>query len=166
VTRALVLLLAAATPVLPLRFPAAPGWYVGNGHVFRCPATTPPCTESWSWTGTVGWRDPAVAQNWPERTTSALGRNGVMVAVTLIHDDPNHHERLASWPPRVTSAAVHGGYRSTGIVGIPERIGVFRLFARLGPHSETYVVVYFGRPHPTAAQLSAANARLASAATK
>jgi hypothetical protein len=59
---------------------------------------------------------------------------------------------------------VRAGFRSTGIVGIPERVGVYKLLARLGPHTETFVSVYFGRRHPTAGQLRAANDRLASAA--
>lgn len=86
-----------------------------------------------------------------------------MIDAFLIHDNPDPHKRRIKWPPRIGAADIHAGYRATGIVGIPQRIGVYQVIARLGAHWETLVSVYFGRPRPTATQLRAANARLASA---
>jgi hypothetical protein len=85
-----------------------------------------------------------------------------VVAAFLIHtNDLDPSERRIAWPPRLRADEVHAGSRATGIVGLAPRIGVYQLFARLGPHTETFVSVYFGRPHPTSLQLRAANERLA-----
>jgi len=47
----------------------------------------------------------------------------------------------------------------SGIEGVSSRYGVFQLFARFGK-VDAYVWAFFGRAHPTAAQLAAANAEL------
>ena len=58
------------------------------------------------------------------------------------------------WPPTIRSRDVGG------LEGVPPRNGLYQRFARYG-RVEAYVFAFFGRAHPTASQLAAANAELA-----
>ena len=151
----LATLTVAATGVLaPAQFAPAPGWYVGTGKARACTAVSPDrCSESWSWTATVRWRDCRNCA--PHKTLAALPRNGVVITVTRVREQPVVAKRRISWPPRIAAGDV-----TPGMEGIPSRYGVYQLFARVSSREELMVWAFFGRNRPTTTQLAAANARL------
>jgi len=154
--RVLAATLLATAAVSPLRFPSADGWHAGSTRSQPCPGVPASrCTEAWSWTGTVRWRD--CARCLPHRTLAALPPDGVLVSATVAKERPVVAARRIAWPPRIRVGAVGG------LEGVPRRIGVYQLFARVDAAREVSLLVFFGRSRPTAAQLARANARLASA---
>lgn len=148
------LTVAATSALAPAQFAPAPGWHLGTGKARACSQVTPErCTETWSWTSTVRWRDCRNCA--PHKTLAVLPRNGVVVTVTRVRERPTVAERRISWPPRISAREV-----TAGMEGIPNRYGVYQLFAGVGNGDEVMVWAYFGRSRPTAAQLALANARL------
>ena len=148
-------LTVAATSVLaPAQFAPAKGWHVGTGKARACVgASVERCTETWSWTSTVRWRDCRNCA--PHKTLAVLPRDGVVITVTRVRKRPIVAKRQVSWPPRIAARGI-----TAGMEGIPRRYGVYQLFARVANHGEVMVWAYFGRSRPTTAQLAAANDRL------
>ena len=84
----------------------------------------------------------------------ALPTDGIVLQITTAAERPLAAKRVRSWPPRIRANEVQ-----TGFEGVPSRYGVYQSFARYGK-IEAYVWAFFGRSHPTAAQLAAANREL------
>jgi hypothetical protein len=156
--RALLVAIVAATGaggLAPVRFAPRPGWQVGAGTVHACPGVSPArCRQVSSWASTVRWRDCAGCL--PHRTLAALPAKGIAIQVSLALERPAVAKQALAWPPRVELADIGG------LEGVPDRIGVYQRFARVG-RFEAYVFVFFGRSRPTAAQLAASNAELRAA---
>jgi hypothetical protein len=148
-------LTVAATSVLaPAQFAPAQGWHVGTGKARACVGVSAErCTETWSWTSTVRWRDCRHCA--PHKTLAVLQRDGVVITVTRVRERPIVAKRQISWPPRIAARDV-----TAGVEGIPGRYGVYQLFARVANRGEVMVWASFLRSRPTTAQLVAANARL------
>jgi hypothetical protein len=152
--RGLAVLLATAA-LAPLQFPRADGWHAGTTGSRACPGVPASrCVQAWSWTGTVRWRDCAGCL--PHRTLAVLPRDGVLVSATVARERPPVAARRIAWPPRIPAREIGG------LEGVPARIGVYQLFARVDASREVGLLVFFGRARPTAAQLARANGRLAS----
>lgn len=94
------------------------------------------------------WRD--CADCLPHRTLAALPPDGIAIEVLLASERPPVAKQALIWPPRVSAAEVGG------LEGVPNRIGVYQRFARVG-RFEAYVFAFFGRSRPTARQLAVAN---------
>ncbi|HEY3921760.1 MAG TPA: hypothetical protein VGL76_06560 [Gaiellaceae bacterium] len=135
-------------------FAAAAGWHVGAGPVHACPGVPASrCVQVASWAATVRWRD--CGECLPQKTIDALQPDGVAIEVVLSVEHPPVAHRTIAWPPHITSATL------SGIEGIPNKIGVYQVFARVGGGKEAYVWAFFGRGKPTHAQIAKANAELA-----
>ena len=144
---------AATSALTPIQFAAKPGWFVGVGNAHACPGVSATkCTRVTSWASTVRWRD--CVDCLPHNTVDALPAGGVAIQVSLIRENPVAAKETLVWPPRVRAADLVSPFE-----GLPSRIGVYRKYARAGSY-EVYVLVLFGRSHPTAAQLALANAEL------
>lgn len=149
--------LAATNALAPAQFTPTPGWHSGTGKARACVGVSAErCTESWAWTSTVGWRDCRSCV--PRKTLSVLSRDGVAVTITRVRERPVVARRQIAWPPRIAAREV-----TAGIEGIPNRYGVYQLFARLTNREAVMVWAYFGRSRPTTEQLAAANGRLRAA---
>ena len=135
-------------------FDASLGWHVGATAARPCigvPASR--CSEARSWASTVPFEDcPGCL---PHRTLAKLPPGGVVIQVARTVESPLVAKRALVWPPTVRSDQV------AGLEGLPARIGVYQRFARVGT-TELTMFVFFGRAHPTAAQLEAANDELRS----
>ncbi len=143
--------------IAPVQFAATPGWHTGTAKARACPGVSASrCTEAWSWASTVRWRDCRACL--PHKTLSTLPRNGIIISVSRVREHPVVAKRLIDWPARIRAQEV-----TAGMEGVPSRYGVYQLFARLRGADEVLVWAYFGRSHPTKAQLAAANTQLRSA---
>ena len=135
-----------------VQFDANPGWHIGATAAKACvgvPASR--CSQAISWASTAPLKDCAGCL--PQKTMATLPANGIVIKVTRTVEKPLVATKTLAWPPTVVARQV------SGLEGVPARIGVYQRFARVG-NSEVMVFVYFGRAHPTAAQLKAANAEL------
>ncbi len=139
-----------------MQFSRADGWHRGAGQTQACQGVTAArCTYRWIWTATAPWKYCANCA--PHRTVKALPRNGVVISALIVTERPMAAKRLVAWPARIRAKDVFAGFE-----GLPGRIGVYQLFARIGSGREIILMVYFGQGRPTAGQISKANARLAS----
>ena len=84
-----------------------------------------------------------------------MPRDGIILQVTISSGTRLVGRRAGAWPPVIRPGNL------SGIEGVSSRYGVFQLFARYG-RRDVYVWAFFGRAHPTAAQLASANAELRS----
>ena len=66
-----------------------------------------------------------------------------MIQVTRTVESPLVAKRALMWPPTVRSNQV------ASLEGVPQRIGVYQRFARVGT-TEITMFVFFGRAHPSA----------------
>ena len=78
-----------------------------------------------------------------------------MIQVARTVESPLVAKWALVWPATVRPDQV------AGLEGPPARIGVYQRFARVG-NTELTMFVFFGRAHPSAAQLKAANDELRS----
>jgi len=142
------------TPLFAAVFAALAGWHVGAGQVHACPGVPASrCTTVAAFASTAPLRD--CAECVPHRTISTLPPNGIVLQVLLSREQPAPAKPSLAWPPHITPASL------TGIEGVSNRYGVYQLFARVGDGEEAYVWAFFGRAHPTRAQIDEANAELA-----
>jgi hypothetical protein len=152
----LAILAAASLSTTPAEFAPANGWYVGAGTLQTCPGVPAArCSQRWFWTATVPWKDCPFCL--PHRTVGTLPRNGIAISASIVIERPIAAKREVAWPPRIRATDVGARFE-----GLPRRIGVYQLFARVGKGREIYLVVFFGRADPTPRQIGKANARLAS----
>lgn len=148
---------ATQIALAPVQFAAAPGWHTGATKARACPGVSASrCTQAWSWASTVRWEDCRGCL--PHETLSTLPRSGIIIAVSRVRERPVVAKRQIEWPVRIRAQEV-----TAGMEGVPSRYGVYQLFARLRGGNEVLVWAYFGRSHPTKAQLAAANTQLRSA---
>jgi hypothetical protein len=106
-----------------------------------------------SWATTVRWRDC-----WdcipPHRTLAALPPDGVVIALLVGREPQRPRRRVLHWPPRIRPAAI-----VAPIEGVPARFGTFEAFGALNGFDAS-LWVFFGRRHPTRAQLARAQTEL------
>jgi hypothetical protein len=142
----------AALLLVPAVFAPRAGWHVGNGPVHACPGvSTASCVQAGSWAATIPWR--GCGECLPHAVISALPPDGIALQVDVAVEHPLVAGRAPVWPPTIRAHDI-GGFE-----GVPARVGVYQRFARFG-RVEAYVWAFFGRSHPTAGQLAAANAEL------
>ena len=145
-----VFLVALALPAL---FAPRPGWHTGHGAVHSCPGVAASrCVQATSWAATVPWRGCGACL--PHDTIAALPQGGVALQVTVAVERPARARRAVRWPPTIRARDIGAGFE-----GVSRRYGVYQLFARSGA-SEVYVWAFFGRAHPSARRVAAANAEL------
>ena len=99
----------------------------------------------------------AVARLWRVSAPSddrIAAAQGIALQVTAAIEHPPVAPRASSWPPTIRAGDV-----TAGLEGISARYGVYQRLARFGK-TEAYVWAFFGRAHPTRAQLAEANAEL------
>jgi hypothetical protein len=143
----------AALALLPVTFAPHAGWHPGHGREHACVGVSAArCVQASTWTATVPWR--GCGECLPHRTIEALPPDGIALQVTAAIEHPPVAPRAPSWPPRIRARDVVGGFE-----GVSSRYGVYQSLARFG-RTEAYVWAFFGRAHPTHAQLAAANAEL------
>lgn len=148
---------AAPATLGPARFKAGGGWHVGAGRVTPCPGVPETrCAQVGSWAATARWRDCATCAP-PHKTLAALTPNGIAIELLISREPDAPPEKALAWPPRLKARDVTGPAE-----GVPRRIGVASRAGRLGAYRGA-LWVYFGRRHPTAAQLARANSELRSA---
>jgi hypothetical protein len=146
---------AAAVALAPIRFPPRPGWRAGSTAVHACPGVAPQrCRFAPSWAATVPHLD--CANCLPHRTVERLPPDGIVIHVSIGLEQPRRLQGLP-WPPKIDPAAIAAPFE-----GLPGRIGVFQASNRAGPF-DVGVMIFFGRPHPTRAQVARAQAELSAA---
>jgi hypothetical protein len=139
----------------PAHFRSGYGWHVGANRVHACPGVPRSrCEQVTSWAATVRFRDCGDCIP-PNKTLAVLPRAGISIQL-LLGSPPSKGPALA-WPPRIRSREVVGP-----IEGGPPRIGSVQKFGRRRGFN-VYLYVFFGRRHPTPAQLARASAEFASA---
>jgi hypothetical protein len=147
-------ILALLLVVAPPHFGARPGWHVGSTRAQACVGVSRSrCVQAEAWASTVRYRDCANCTP-PHKTLAALPPAGIVIQVTNARERP-HYGRLGSWPPRLRASQVVGPFE-----GEPARFGVIQLLRRTRDEVEHSLFVWFGRAHPTRAQLARANAEL------
>lgn len=151
--RLLIVTLLSTGAVAPLNFAPASGWHTGRTKAQPCSVSVSKarCVQASSWSSTLAWKGDAMA------TARALPSDGIVLSAIVSIEHPVRATRSVVWPAKITANQVGG------LEGVPSRIGTYQLFARLADRREIYLTVFFGRAHPTKAQLARANARLASA---
>jgi hypothetical protein len=143
----------ALVALLPLGFAPHGGWHAGQGPVHACVGVSAArCVQRESWASTIRWR--GCSECLPHETIAALPPDGIALQVGFSIEHPPVGERTASWPPAIRPRDVGGGFE-----GVSSRYGVFQLAARFSA-VDGYVWAFFGRAHPTPAQLARANAEL------
>jgi hypothetical protein len=147
-------------PLVAVIFAAVGGWHVGAGPVHRCAGTSVQrCAQVVSFASTVRWRD--CPECLPHKTIAALPRNGIALQLRVAVEHPPFAKRTIHWP-----LAIHASDVSTGFEGISNRYGVYQSAAfRIG-RKEVSVWAFFGRAHPTRAQLARANAEIATTSVR
>jgi len=141
------------TLLLPAVFAPRAGWHTGHGHVHACPGVPASrCVHVTSWAATIPWRGCRYCI--PHQVIERLPGDGVVLQVTVSVEHPIATGRALSWPPTIHPREVAGGFE-----GIPGRYGVYQTSARFDG-VEADVWAFFGRRHPTRAQLARANAEL------
>lgn len=145
--------LLAIVLLAPTLFSSHNGWHTGHGRVHACPGVSRPrCIEVESWAATIRWR--GCGECLPHQTIAQLSRDGVALQIEVSVEHPlRTHAEIVS-PPTITAGQVAAGFE-----GLPRTRGVYQRFGNLG-RKEVYVWAFFGRSHPTSAQLAAANAEL------
>lgn len=134
-----------------------PGWHTGATRPHPCSGVSAAsCAQAESWAATVRWRDCADCVP-PHRTLAVVPADGVAIHVTVGVERPARLARAVAWPPTVRAADVHAP-----LEGAPTRIGAWELSGHVGA-VDVFVNVFFGRPHPSRAQLASAKAELARA---
>ena len=142
-----------AMRLLPALFVPHPGWHAGHDLGHACPGVSANrCVRAASWAATIPWR--GCGECLPHRMIEALPRGGTILQVDVAVEHPLVARHALAWPPTIRPRDVSAGFE-----GIPRHYGVYQLFARFG-RLEAYVWAFFGRAHPTPAQLAAANAEL------
>jgi len=142
--------------LVPVTFPARPGWYTGRAPAHACPGVSVRrCVQAESWASTTPFRDCAGC--FPHRTLARLPRDGVVIQLTLAVEHPTVLRRALRRPLTIRASEVSGPFE-----GAPARIGVFQTSGRIGRY-ELLAIVFFGRLRPTTRQLAAANAELRAA---
>lgn len=91
----------------------------------------------------------------PHKTLRTLPRDGIIISVARVRERPVVAKRQIEWPVRIRPQEI-----TAGMEGVPRRYGVYQLFARLRGGDTVLLWAYFGRSHPTKAQLAAANTQL------
>jgi hypothetical protein len=89
----------------------------------------------------------------PHKTLSALPPDGIILQISISLEHPSAGRNLENWPPTILRSNL------SGIEGVPSRYGVFQRAGRYAGRS-LYVWAFFGRAHPTTAQLTKANVEL------
>jgi hypothetical protein len=137
-----------------IRFDPHPGWHVGAVAARSCPGVSlSRCRQAFSWASTAPIKDCVGCL--PHRTLARLPSDGIVIQVNRVVENPLVAKQRLAWPPTVRSSQIGG------LEGVPARIGVYQLVARLG-RTEVMVFVFFGRARPSASQLRAANGALRS----
>lgn len=145
-------LIRAVLALLPAVFAPHAGWHVGHGPVHACPGVSPArCVQAGGWAATIPWR--GCGECIPHDAIDALPPSGVVLQVDAAVEHPFVARRAPACPPTIHAHDIGS------LEGVPSRYGVYQLFARFG-HVEANVWAFFGRAHPTQAQLAAANAEL------
>ncbi len=149
--------LLGAAALAPAHFAARPGWHTGAAKPTACPGVSASrCSQATSWASTIRWRGCTACL--PHKTIEALPPDGIALQISLATEERRPHWlKPAAWPARIRATDV-----VSGLEGVSARFGVFQHYQRVGRYEVT-VWAFFGRPHPTAAQLRAANAELAAA---
>jgi len=143
----------AAFSLLPALFAPQAGWHTGHGGGHACPGVSASRgVQAASWAATLPWR--GCGECLPHQMIAALPRDGIILQVTGAVERPLVARRTPSWPATIRAQDVSAGFES-----VSHRYGVYQLFARFG-RVEAYVWAFFGRAHPTAAQLAATNPTL------
>jgi hypothetical protein len=144
-----------AAALAPIRFEQRRGWRSGAGVVRACPGVPAiRCREVRSWAATVRLRDCLWCL--PHRTFAHMPAGGIVIQLSVALEHPPVASRRTGWPLRVDRGRVGG------LEGVPARIGVYQIFARVDERG-VYAFVFFGRSRPSAPQLAAANAELRAA---
>jgi hypothetical protein len=144
-----------ALALMPVVFAPQPGWHTGHTRVHPCPGVSADrCVQATSWAATIPWR--GCADCLPHAMIAALPPDGIILQVSVSAERPLAGRHAGAWPPTIRAGNL------SGIEGVSGRYGVFQLFARYGQRDD-YVWAFFGRAHPTRAQLAAANAELRAA---
>ena len=131
-------MIALALLLLAPHFPGGPGWHTG-------------AAGRHAWAATVPLRD--CANCIPHRTLAALPPGGIVIQLTVA-TEPRLHGPAVRWPTRLAARDVSAGFE-----GVPPRYGVVQQLTHTG-RIEHLLWVWFGRAHPSRAQLAAANAQL------
>ena len=138
--------------LLPAVFAPHTGWHTGHTAVRACPGVSATrCVQAASWASTTRRHDCDACI--PHRTLRALPPDGIILQVLVSAERPLSGRAFGAWPPTIR------GSNLRGIEGIPSHYGVFQRAGRYRAEG-VYVWAFFGRAHPTVAQLDAANAEL------
>ena len=92
--------------------------------------------------------------NFPSKTINGLGKNGIVIVVTLYP-----HESSSSFPPRMLPLQLSDATLSQGFEGISPRIANDRLLANVG-NWDIDAMAFFGTAYPNDAQIATAQAEL------
>jgi hypothetical protein len=131
------------------------GWHVGEIGVRACvgvPKRT--CSQAVGWASTNPWHDCADCIP-PHRTLASFRPGDIAIQMSLVREA--YRERPLRWPPRIRRDDVAGPFE-----GGPDTMGVVQRSGRLHGLNVSFFV-FFGRLHPTAAQLARAQAELRTA---
>jgi len=142
--------------VTPPRFSTAGGWHVGSTPTHSCDVVPRGrCVMASAWASTVPYRDcPNCVP--PHRTLATLPPDGIVIQLTDARERPAYGSR-GSWPTQIrASEVISGPFEGVARTNLSYAQRVVR-----GPHNvEHFLFVWFGRRHPTARQLTRANAEL------
>jgi hypothetical protein len=137
--------------VEPATFGPVDGWHTGTSGSTDA---RPDGQQTFTWASTVPYRDEPF-QFAPHKTLAALPPDGIAIDVQLFGPD----DRAAGVVPpfRVGQAEEPGSFE-----GVDSRDPLYAIRGRAsGQKYDVEISVFFGRPHPTADQIAAANAELA-----
>jgi hypothetical protein len=133
-------------------FASADGWHTGNGGQTD---VRPEGQQTWTWASTVPYLDEP-AQFPPRKTIENLPPDGVVIGVMLFGPD-KRSSRNAEPPFRLAQAA-----REYPWEGQVEDFPLYGIAGRVpGQEYNVDIFVLFGRNHPTADQIAAADVELA-----
>jgi hypothetical protein len=136
-----------------LVFLALTGWHVGHTPVRACvgvPASR--CIEARTWASTVPFRDCAACL--PHRTLATLPPDGIVLQLGTSREASRYAPPRQRWPYAIRRRDVY-----TGGEGIPPRFAAVQRYFRVG-RLDVMLWAFFGRAHPTDAQLGRANRML------
>ncbi len=133
-------------------FAAADGWRAGSSGSTD---VRPDGQQTWTWASTIPYLDEPI-QFPPRKTLEQLPPDGIVIDVQMFGPD-NPSTRKAEPPFRMAQAD-----RSDSWEGQVGEIPLYGIAGRVpGQQYELGILVFFGRSHPTAEQISAADAELA-----